>query len=84
MNLSATVKDRRLNVFVNNLFFNEHPVHNLFDMMDSRSRDLSVMLQKANVFLVAKLLYKYLCPSVRMSVCLRSGLGGNVIFSASN
>ena len=37
--------------------------------------------------LVAKLLYKYLCPyvrpSVRMSVC-PSGLGGNAIFLAPN
>ncbi len=32
-------------------------------------------------FLVAKLLYKYKCPSVCMYVCM-SGLGGNVIFSA--
>ena len=32
------------------------------------------------VFLVAKLLYEYLRPSVRMSVC-PSGLGGNAIFS---
>ena len=33
------------------------------------------------IFLVAKLLYNYLCPSVRMSVRL-SGLGGNVISQA--
>ena len=35
-------------------------------------------------FLVAKLFYKYLCPSVRISVLLSvcpSGLGGNAIFS---
>ncbi len=59
--------------------------------MESDSADLLVI----NMFLVAKLLYKYSCPSVcpsvrlsvrmsvRMSVCL-SGLGGNVIFSAPN
>ena len=43
------------------------------------------------IFLVAKLLYKSKCMSVRLSVCLSvcqsvcpSGLGGNVIFSAPN
>ena len=43
------------------------------------------------IFLVAKLLYNYLCPSVRLSVCpyvrpsvRPSGLGGNVIFLAYN
>ncbi len=43
----------------------------------------SLNLLPSWIFLVAKLLYNYLCPSVRMSV-RKSDLGGNVIFSAPN
>ncbi len=39
--------------------------------------------EQIRLFLVAKLLYNYLCPTVRLSVC-QPRLGGNVIFSAPN
>ncbi len=52
-------------------------------MLESTHRIKTLLEYSCCTFLVAKLLYNYFCPSVRMSV-RPSHFGGNVIFSAPN
>ena len=55
----------------------------LSDVVETASKETGDLVQSGKIlkelFLVAKLLYNYLCPSV-----CPSDLGGNVIFSAPN
>ena len=55
----------------------------LSDVVETASKETGDLVQSGKIlkelFLVAKLFYNYLCPSVRPL-----SLGGNVIFSASH